>query len=511
VEETETFSVSLLGSTSGAGLGTPSTGTGTITKDDFPTPSIANVSQAEGNPAQGAPETTTFTFTVSLSSPALAGGVGFDIATANGTGTNAAMAGSDYASKSLTAQTIAAGQSSYEFTVVVNGDTSIEEDELFAVNLSNITGASNTSASATGTIQNDDFNANPTALSLSSTNVAENSDIGTTVGTFSTSDENPGDTFTYSFVDGQNDNASFSIVGNTLKTNTALDFETKSSYTVRVRTTDTANATLEETFTITVTNVNEAPTAIALSNQTLAENAGPNFVIGTLSTTDVDAGDTAAFSLPAGLGDNDLFNINAAELRATSSFNFETESSYSITIRVTDSGGATFNQNFTISVTDVNEAPTALSLSSTNVDENSASGTTVGTFTTTDADTGDTFTYTFVAGEGDTNNDLFDIAGGMLKTRAIFDFETKASYSIRVQTDDGQGGLFEETFIITVNDVNDAPIITSDGGEATATKGVAENTTAVTTVTATDVDSTTLGFSISGAMRRSSRSAKPAF
>ena len=46
--------------------------------------------------------------------------------------------------------------------------------------------------------------------------------------------------------------------------------------------------------------------------------------------------------------------------------------------------------------------------------------------------------------------------------------------------------------------VNEAPIITSDGGGATASKNVIENTTAVTTVTATDVDLNTLTYSISG-------------
>ncbi len=65
-----------------------------------------------------------------------------------------------------------------------------------------------------------------------------------------------------------------------------------------------------------------------------------------------------------------------------------------------------------------------------------------------------------------------------------FDFETKSSYSIRVRTTD-QGGLsFEKAFTITVTNVNEAPMITSNGGGATASINVAENTTAVTTVTA---------------------------
>ena len=76
---------------------------------------------------QGNAGTTTFTFTVSLSAPAPAGGVTFDIATADGTAT----APSDYTAKSLTSQTIPAGSSTYTFDVLVNGDTTPELDKLF--------------------------------------------------------------------------------------------------------------------------------------------------------------------------------------------------------------------------------------------------------------------------------------------------------------------------------------------------------------------------------------------
>src|SRR6185295_13854215 len=52
---------------------------------------------------------------------------------------------------------------------------------------------------------------------------------------------------------------------------------------------------------------------------------------------------------------------------------------------------------------------------------------------------------------------------------------------------------------VTVTAVNDAPVITSDGGGASAALSVAENTTAVTTVTATDVDTgRPLTYSIDG-------------
>ena len=113
-----------------------------------PTLSITDVTQAEGQSG-----TTTFTFTVSLDSPAGAGGVTFDIATAN----DSATAGSDYVARSLTSQTIAQGASSYSFGVDVNGDMSPEPNDTFFVTVSNITGATPGDVQGLGTIQNDDF------------------------------------------------------------------------------------------------------------------------------------------------------------------------------------------------------------------------------------------------------------------------------------------------------------------------------------------------------------------
>lgn len=109
--------------------------------------SIADAGRAEGNSG-----TATLSFIVSLTQPAPAGGVTFDIATSNGTAT----AGSDYIAKALSAQIIAAGSSSYTFDVVINGDTDAEPDEAFLVSVSNVANALVADGQATGTIINDD-------------------------------------------------------------------------------------------------------------------------------------------------------------------------------------------------------------------------------------------------------------------------------------------------------------------------------------------------------------------
>ncbi len=111
-------------------------------------------------------------------------------------------------------------------------------------------------------------------------------------------------------------------------------------------------------FQITVANVNDAPTGIALSLTTIAENSVVGTAIGTLSTTDADAGDTHTYSFtcnaPTGAEGN--FNISAATLQSGISFDFETAQSYTLCIRTTDLSGATYDANVTVTITNVNES-----------------------------------------------------------------------------------------------------------------------------------------------------------
>lgn len=103
----------------------------------------------------------------------------------------------------------------------------------------------------------------------------------------------------------------------------------------------------------------------------------------------------------------------------------------------------------------LDQKPSDLSLSSLTIQENQPVGATVGTFTTTDSDAGDTFTYTLVTGTGSTDNAGFTIEGNTLKTKQAFDFETKNAYSIRVRSTDAYGLSTEKELKITVGDVRE--------------------------------------------------------
>ena len=164
LEPNETFAVSVsnvVGASTSDGFAV-----GTLLNDDDPALSIADVSIAEGNSGSSLA-----TFTVSLSKP-VAGPVSFDIFTDYGS----ASPGIDFASNATLGQTIAAGQTSAAFTVVINGDTIVEGHETFTVNLANAVGAGVADEQAQGRIINDDL----ALLSIDDVSVTEgNSGVST--------------------------------------------------------------------------------------------------------------------------------------------------------------------------------------------------------------------------------------------------------------------------------------------------------------------------------------------
>jgi hypothetical protein len=305
------------------------------------------------------------------------------------------------------------------------------------------------------------LNQAPTDLGLSSTTIAENVLAASVVGTLSTTDPNPGNTFTYSLVPGtgSTDNAAFTIAGNRLKINASPDFESKSSYSIRVRTTDQDGLSYEKALMVSVTDINEAPTSLILSNSITPENISLGSILGTLTSADPDANNTFTYSLVSGVGDldNAAFTLSGNQLAINESPDFEAKSSYNVRVRTTDQGGLSYEQAFAIAVTDLNETPTSLVLSNSITPENVAAGSAIGTLTSTDPDANDTFTYSLVSGAGDADNAAFSIVGDQLQINASPDFEAQSSYNVRVRTSD-QGGLsYETTFAIAVTDLNETP------------------------------------------------------
>ncbi len=299
----------------------------------------------------------------------------------------------------------------------------------------------------------------------------------------------------------------------TVADGTLLDREAAASHDITVRATSSDGSFNTQTMTISVNDVNETPTDIApgsFSVDELIDTTG-GLSVGSLTATDQDLGETFTYSVVGG-ADAAKFSIGGPGgdelILSDGVLDFETQSNYNVIVRVTDSGGLSYDEALTINVNDLNDAPVITSdgggaTASVNVPENTTAVTTV---TATDADLpADILTF-WITGGADASEFAIDSSTGQLSLVSGKDFETPTDangdgvYEVQVTVDDGSGGTDVQTISVTITGVNETPTITSDGGGATASVNVTENTTAVTTVTATDPDipADTLTFSITG-------------
>ena len=192
--------------------------------------------------------------------------------------------------------------------------------------------------------------------------VAENTASGVDIGAPIAATDADNDTLTYTL--GGTDASSFSIINTSgqLQTRASLDYETKNAYTVRVSVSDGKGGTDSITVTINVTDVNEVPTNNApvftdgpRTTRTVAENTAPGQNIGVaVSATDTD-NDTLTYGLSG--TDAAAFRIlsTSGQLRTHAALDYETKSSYFVTVSVSDGNGGSDSITVRIDVTDVNE------------------------------------------------------------------------------------------------------------------------------------------------------------
>ncbi len=137
------------------------------------------------------------------------------------------------------------------------------------------------------------------------------------------------------------------------------DADANNIYVVIIKATDTAGNITTQTLTVTVTDVveNLAPTNITLSKMNLFEANAIGALIGNLTTTDPDVGDTHTYTLVSGAGStsNAYFTISGNQLKAGVIFSYITQSTYSIRVRTTDAGGLVYEKVFSITIS---ESPT---------------------------------------------------------------------------------------------------------------------------------------------------------
>jgi hypothetical protein len=328
--------------------------------------------------------------------------------------------------------------------------------------------------------------------------VAENNSA---VATISASDVDAGTTLVYS-ITGGGDAARFTINAATgaLAFQSAPNFEAPTDanadnvYDVAVSVSDGA-LSATQSFAVAVANVNEGVTITSGSSFSVAENQLAAAVVGGF---DLD-GNAVTYGIAGGV-DASRFTVDASTgaLRFVSAPDFEAPTDtggnnvYDIIVSVTD-GSFTATQAVSVAVTNINEGVSIVSGAAFAAAENQM---TVGSVVGADLD-GTAVTYA-LAGGADAALFSIDAVTGILRFANAPNFEAPADagadnvYDVNVSVTDGSFSV-TQSVAVSVANVNEAPTITS-----TAAAVVAENQITVATVTASDVENTTLSYTISG-------------
>lgn len=299
----------------------------------------------------------------------------------------------------------------------------------------------------------------PGSLSLSTLTITENTALATTVATLSSTDQDGTTTFNYSLTANQPENVEFAVAVNLLQVNTNYDFETDAIKIIELTVDDNGGCTYTQTYTITVIDANDNPSALNLAQATISDKQQANSFMGEFSTIDQDVADTFTYTLVSGAGstDNAQFHISNDTLYNNAQINYNTQQVYYIRARSTDAGGLFVENTFTLNVINTNDAPTDILLSKADIDENLPVATPICTLTAVDDDILDTHTFALVSGVGDADNAKVAITGSVLVTNAVYNFEQQNTLQIRIRATDSFSATFTKSFTITINDVNDVP------------------------------------------------------
>jgi len=219
-----------------------------------------------------------------------------------------------------------------------------------------------------------------------------------------------------------------------------------------------------------------APIGVTLSNTSIPENTDTTsgFIVGTLSTLDADISDTHTYTITGGL-DSGLFSIGGSsgdELILTAGvLDYETKSSYTVELTVSDATGQSDSQTHTILVANIDETPIittniltisedqTVTLTSANLaatDEETIDGNLIFTINTL---LGGQFEHTDLLGTAITTFSQSDVASGKIIFIDDGD-ETAPTYSISVH--DGDISSLASSAAITFSNINDAPTFTTN-------------------------------------------------
>ncbi|KXJ22803.1 fat-like cadherin-related tumor suppressor homolog isoform X2 [Exaiptasia diaphana] len=316
----------------------------------------------------------------------------------------------------------------------------------------------------------------PIDITLSKNTLPEHSPSGYVIGKLTSKDMQPSQSFTYSV---EKYSVLFTVKGDTL-VSTWIDPDLQGTIPLQngriditIRSKDNGNPPMwrDQVIPIQITDVNDPPINLTLSNNEVYENATIGTVIGVFMAKDKDdppgtPASSSAFKWNLKKDSNGMFALKGgSQLVVNKTLDHESDKIHHIIVSATDNGNPppkTSQQDFFINVLDNNELPVSLTLSSTSVDENSSHGTVVGTLTATDDDN-DPISFSLSQSPSLTLS-KFELSTtrcssvGQSKTcksdvkvKGDLDYEEKKSYPLFVVASDTSGQIVKEWYINVVN------------------------------------------------------------
>lgn len=246
--------------------------------------------------------------------------------------------------------------------------------------------------------------------------------------------------------------------------------------TITIRVRDTAGVEAVETFVVTVTPVNDAPIVSSVADQVIDEDGTTGLLDFTVSDEEDAATDltiTAESSNTALVASGDIILGGAGGSRTivvtplANAFGTTT-----ITIRVTDTVGLTTQSSFVVTVNPVNDIPIVSRVDDQTIDEDGSTGSLA--FTISDIEDGGAG-LTIVAESSDpalvpAGNMVLGGADGNRTITVTPAADASGTTTISIRVTDSAGAEVVQTFVVTVNPVNDAPVALDDsflGGNGT--------------------------------------------
>ncbi len=323
------------------------------------------------------------------------------------------------------------------------------------------------------------------SIGLSPSNPKTNDTLSASIGTSTDADN---DTLTSTYQWKKNGTIIAGETGSTLDLSVAGNGDRGDQITVVVSLSDGTSIDSAESAPVTVANSAPSVTGATIDNQSPATTS---LLTAMGSATDAD-GDTLTLSYAWKKNGVVIAGEVGSTLDLSKVGNGDKGDQISVVFTAGDGqGGTASKESQAVTVTVAGSAPTGLALSPSSIAENLPVGTTVGTFTTSTADAGTSFTYSLIAGEGSADNAAFTISGAALLAHQKFDFESKASYTIRVRSTDENGLAVEAPFTIGITNVNEAPTAQVTLSPLSPTT----NALLQTTVTGNDPEGDTLTYS----------------